>query len=102
MIVALISILSNNKVTQKGYFRICTHGVYIFMKVELQSSTIKAQTLEAGQFVESMLTSERNGKWNEKDVTKEIYNILNEDMIVAVDLAILASGHQRTHQTSED
>ena len=53
------------------------------MKVELQSSTMKAQTLEAGQFVESMLTSERNGKWNEKDVTKEIYNILNEDMIVA-------------------
>lgn len=34
---------------------------------------MKAQTLEAGQFVESMLTSERNGKWNEKDVTREIY-----------------------------
>lgn len=49
---------------------------------------MKARTLEAGQFVESLFTSERNGKWNEKDVTKEIYNILNEDMIVAVDLAI--------------
>jgi len=49
---------------------------------------MKAQTLEAGQFVESILNSERNGKWNEKDVTKEVYNILNEDMIVAVDLAI--------------
>ena len=59
---------------------------------------MKAQTLEAGQFVESMLTSERNGKWNEKDVTKEIYNILNEDMIFAVDLAILAAGHRLTHK----
>ena len=57
------------------------------IKVELQSSTMKAQILEAGQFVESMLTSEINGKWNEKDVTREIYS-LNEGMIVAVDLAI--------------
>ena len=35
---------------------------------------MKAQTLEAGQFVESILTCERNEKWNEKDVTEEIYN----------------------------
>ena len=50
---------------------------------------MKNHTLGAGQFVEFILTHERNETWNDDDVNCGNTN-LNEDMIVEVVIAIWA------------